>query len=317
MKNAILNFPKQFSWNPEVVGSIGRVAPSKYILVGMGGSHLAADLMSITHPRVSFTVHKNYSLPRLSTEELRNSLIILSSYSGNTEEVVHAFEEVQKRAMKCAIITTGGKLLELAQRHNIPYVQLPDISVQPRMATGFSIKALLKIMNDDDALSELRELGTILHAEDFEENGKRIAQTIEGCVPIIYASETNFPIAHNWKIKFNETGKIPAFSNMVPELNHNEMTSFSNPRFAKQFCFIVLKDEMDHPRIVKRIEILKTLLTEKGASVYDIDISHDNVWYKIFSTLLLADWTAYHTAQNLGHDPTEVPMVEDFKKLLN
>ena len=317
MLKSIIHFPKQFSWTPELVGDIKKTRTSKYILVGMGGSHLAADLIRITHPHVSFVVHKNYSLPSLPESELNESLIILSSYSGNTEEVLHVFEEVQKHAMKCAIITTGGKLLELAQKHNIPYVQLPDVGVQPRMATGFSLKALLKIMGDDRALSELRELGTILRAEDFEEKGKHVAQTIEGLVPIIYASETNFPIAHNWKIKLNETGKIPAFSNMVPELNHNEMTSFSNPRFAKKFCFLVLKDEMDHPRIVKRMEILKTLLTEKGASVYDIDISHDNVWYKIFSTLLLADWSAYYMAQNLGHDPTEVPMVEDFKKLLN
>ncbi|MBI2109290.1 MAG: hypothetical protein HYT93_03925 [Parcubacteria group bacterium] len=316
MRQAILNFPKQLLWEPQLVGEVHTRPIRRYIVIGMGGSHLGADLMRITHPRIPLIVHKNYSLPLLSREELKESLIILSSYSGNTEEVLHVFEQVRENDLKCVAITVGGKLLALAKEHHIPYVQLPDTGIQPRMATGFSKKALLKIMGDENSLQELSSLGAILQAGDFEERGREIAEEVKGLVPVVYASEANYPIAHNWKIKFNETGKIPAFSNMVPELNHNEMTSFSNPHFAKQFCFIILKDNTDHPRIIKRMEILKTLLAERGASIYDVEISHGNVWHKIFSTLLLADWSAYHVAQNLGHDPTEVPMVEEFKKLM-
>ena len=94
------------------------------------------------------------------------------------------------------------------------------------------------------------------------------------------------------------------------------MTGFSESRSVKKFYFMLLKDTADHPRISKRMEILKRLLLKKGACVETVDISHKSIWYKIFSTLLIADWAAYHVAKNLGYDPEQVPMVEEFKKMM-
>ena len=316
MEESIYNFPRQFAWNPEMVGAAYKKGIEKYIVVGMGGSHLAADLLSVTHPHLSIAVHKNYGLPFLSQKEIKKTLVILSSYSGNTEEVLDAFKKVRILGLKCAVTAMGGTLLTLAQKYAIPHVQLPDTGIQPRMATGFSLKALLKIMSDEDALKKTSELGETLNAEDFRARGRNIANMIKQRIPVIYASESNFPLAYNSKIKFNETGKVPAFCNMLPELNHNEMTGFSESQSVKKFCFILLKDAADHPRIIKRMNILKRLLLKKGARVKTIDISHKNIWYKIFSTLLIADFAAYHVAKNLGHDPEDVPMVEEFKKMM-
>ncbi len=218
------------------------------------------------------------------------------------------------------VIAVGGILLELAKKYKIPYIQLPDTNIQPRMALGFSIKALFKIIGDKKALHELLKLGTSLKAKRFEQEGAALAKKIKGRDPLIYASANNQALAQNWKIKFNETGKIPAFYNVFPELNHNEMTGFdtiqSTKRLSERFHFIFLKDGADIPRIKTRMNITEKLFKDRGFQVESISISHKNTFLKVFSTLLLADWTAYYTAKEYGAEPELVPMVEDFKKMM-
>ncbi len=118
----------------------------------------------------------------------------------------------------------------------------------------------------------------------------------------------------------NETGKIPAFSNVFPELNHNEMTGFDRKGKTKdlsgKFCFIFLSDNADHPQNRKRFEVTKRLYEERGLVVHSLPLQGTTRSEKIFSSLLLADWVAYHTALQYGVEPEQVPMVEEFKKLI-
>jgi glucose/mannose-6-phosphate isomerase len=156
---------------------------------------------------------------------------------------------------------------------------------------------------------------------------------LKNYVPVIYASNHNSSLAEIWKIKLNETGKIPAFYNVLPELNHNEMTSFdvsdSTAELSNKFYFIILKDMGDNPKILKRMQVLEKLYEDRNLKVETIEIpahnafsiadaggKNENVWHKIFSSLLLADWTAYYTALEYGLEPEQVPMVEEFKKLI-
>ncbi len=131
----------------------------------------------------------------------------------------------------------------------------------------------------------------------------------------------NEAIAYNWKIKFNETGKIPAFYNIFSELNHNEMTGFDvkdvTKDLSKNFTFILLKDNADDERIQKRMRILKKLYEDRGLSVIEIELQGDTAFQKIFSSIILADFAAYYTAMGYGLDPEQVPMVEEFKKLVS
>ena len=147
-----------------------------------------------------------------------------------------------------------------------------------------------------------------------------LAATLVGKVPVIYASHRNAAIAYNWKIKMNETGKIPAFMNVIPELNHNEMTGFdvhkSTEKLINNFYTLILRDEEDDPRIHKRMEILERLYNKRDIPTEIIAIEGTGRFEKIFSSLYLADWVAYYTAQEYGSDPDNVPMVEEFKKLM-
>ncbi len=320
MYEAIKNFNSQFTYEPEIKNKEKLIKPKWYIIAGMGGSHLAADLLRIWNPQLPLLVHRNYGLPQVPDEILKNSMIIASSYSGNTEEVIDTYEEARKRNIPLAAIAVHGKLLESAERDGVPYIQLPDTGIQPRSALGFSIKAILALMKENEAMLEMSKLTDILEPQVFEENGKELAKNLYGYVPIIYSSEQNKAIAYNWKIKFNETGKIPAFYNVFSELNHNEMTGFDvkekTKNLSEKFYFILLRDKADHPRIQKRMEVLKRLYQDRKLPVAEIQLEGQNVFHKIFSSLVLADWAAYYTAKMYDVEPEAVPMIEEFKDLI-
>lgn len=318
MRQAILDFPKQFIWEPQIKNSKKLVKTQNIIIAGMGGSALGAEILKMINPRLNIVVHRNYGLPQISN--LKDYLLIASSYSGNTEETIDAYLTARKKKLSTAVVCTGGKLLELAQKDKIPFVQIPKTDIQPRSALGFSVKALAKITKQKDTLNKLSIFGKQLvkiGSQYFEKKGKEMAEDFKGFVPIIYSSESNRPIAYNWKIKFNETGKIPAFCNVFPELNHNEMTGFDfnlqNKALCDKFKFIFLEDSQDHLRIQKRMQVLKQILQNKGFEVISHHLETKSILHKIFYSLLTADWASYYTAILYQAEPEKVPMIEEFK----
>lgn len=320
MYESIKSFHTQFVYKPEIENQNRLKKHERFIVVGMGGSHLAADLLKVWNPYSRIWVHWDYGLPPLSEETLKKSLVIANSYSGNTEEAIDAYEQAREKNLSVAAVSIGGKLLELAKKDGVPYVQMPDTGIQPRMSIGFNFKALLKLMNEEDALEEVNGLAHSLQPSDFEDAGRKLAERLRGFVPLIYSSRRNQPIAYTWKIKCNETGKIPAFYNMLPEMNHNEMTGFdiaeSTRQLSKNFYFILLRDSSDHPKVQKRMEALSRLYHDRGLAGEMIEIDGKNTFHKIFSSLILADWTAYYLGKSYGVETNEVPMVEEFKKLI-
>lgn len=319
MRDAILDFAKQFFWEPVVERPRKRLV-KKIIVAGMGGSHLAADILQSVHPELPLRVHRDYGFPHIPASERSSTLLIASSYSGNTEETIDAFRDAGNMKVARAAIAIGGTLEALARRARVPYVQMPDTGIQPRSALGFSIKGLAALMGLSSIETELSLLAKTLKPLVFEGRGKALAKTLKGSIPLIYASAQNEAVAYNWKIKFNETGKVPAFYNVLPELNHNEMTGFDhtakNVQLSKKFSVIFLADEDDHPRVQKRMTILRKLYRSRGLASIIVPLKGSNRWMRIFSSLILADWAAVHTAALYGAESEQVPMVEEFKKLM-
>ncbi len=321
MREAILNFNKQFSYKADIENGELLVKTSSYLVIGMGGSALASKILKTWNPDLDIVTQSDYSLPEFSAEERKNKLVILSSYSGNTEEVVDAFKKTRERKLNIAVVAVGGELLKLAIEHKVPYIKLPETGIQPRMALGFSVIALLELLGKKDELLKIRSLVDILKPALLEEEGKKMAEALRDSIPVIYTSSRNLSIAYNWKIKFNETGKTPAFYNVFPELNHNEMTGFdvqdATRGLSDKFYFIILKDRQDDPRISKRMEVLEKLYQDRNLKIKTIELSGEDVWHKIFSSLLLADWAALYTAEGYGVESEQVPLVEEFKKLIS
>lgn len=321
MKNAIKKFAEQFAYEPIIMNEKKlKKNYKKYVLSGMGGSHLSADLARIYDPTLPLIIRSDYGLPQMLAREHKHSLFIASSYSGNTEEVIDALNMALKEKIPSAVIAVGGKLLDIARKKNLPYIQLPNTGIQPRSALGFSLNALFKLMGQENALKDCYKLAKTLNPSKLEGAGKQLAKKLKDKIPIIYCSHHNKAIGYNWKIKLNETGKIPAFYNVFPELNHNEMTGFdvkpSSKHLSNNFYFIILKDKSDHKQIQKRMDITAKLYENRGLKVEKIELKGKNTLEKIFSSLVLADWTAIHTAENYGLESEQVPMVEEFKNLI-
>ncbi len=324
IQDDIKSYAKQFEYEPKVENAAklpgGLKKYKKFIVCGMGGSHLAADILKAWHPELDIIVWSNYGLPPLSEKELKERLVIASSYSGGTEETIDAFNAARAKRLAIAVIATRGKLISLAGKNKVPYVQMPDLHQQPRIATGLSLMALLALMGERTWFLEAKQLAIQLHPSREELRGKDLAKRLHGSIPVIYASARNAAIAYNWKIKFNETGKIPAFQNIVPELNHNEMTGFDTKTktipLSRNFHFVFIKDGADNPRIIKRMSVMEKLMKDRGFKVEVIFLQGKDELHKIFNALVLADWTTYHAAKLYGVDPEQVPMVEEFKRLI-
>jgi glucose/mannose-6-phosphate isomerase len=320
MYDAIQKFPLQFAYRPAIVNKNKLRTYRRFVVLGMGGSNLAPDLFKIREPRLNVISHRDYGLPTIEPSLQRDTLFIASSYSGNTEETLAGFDEARRRGLSLAVLTTGGKLLERAKRFGVPYVELPKTGIQPRSALGFALLGLAALMKQPKLEHELRALQGSLKTSPLEKKGKILAKALKGRVPVIYASLQDFSIAYNWKIKFNETGKIPAFANSFPELNHNEMTGFdavpSTKKLSKDFHFVFLKNGFGNKKIAKRMDVTAKLYRARGLKVEIIPISGAPVFERICNSLMLADFTAYYTAELYKVEAEQVPMVEEFKKLI-
>ena len=320
MRDDILNFHTQFDFEPKIECKGNLPRAERFVLCGMGGSHLAADLLQLANPKLDFHVHQMYGVPTLRGEYVEDHLLIASSYSGNTEEVVDFAKNAWERSIPTAVVATGGKLIALAKGYNMPHVVLPATGIQPRSALGYSILGIAKIIGEEKLLTQLHALKEKLKPEEWESLGQGLAETIgrEGKIPVIYTSAKNRSIGYNWKIKCNETGKVPAFYNVLPELNHNEMASFDVARSTKSltdnFHFIFIEDENDHERVKTRMKVTRELYEAKGLPVTRLSLRGEGEYERIFNSLLLADWTALYLARFYGREPEKVALIEEFKK---
>ncbi len=320
MDEIIKNFPKQFKLEPEVINEENLAKKDKYIVCGMGGSHLSADILKQAYPRLDLTVYMNYGLPEMSDERLKRSLVIISSYSGNTEEPISSLLSAINKKLSVVVMASGGKLLDIAKENKIPYIKLPEEDIPPRMALGYSLVSLLKIIGNGNKLNEARSLITSLDIKSLKNKGKELASSLEGKIPLIYSSFENSAIAYIYKITFNESVKIPAFYNLFPELNHNEMEGFDvgvnsvSGELAEKFHIILLRDSSDHPRITKRMESTGALL--KGIGITNLDLEKGSSLYKIFSAIIVAYWASIYMSKGYKVEPAPVPLIEKFKNLI-
>ncbi len=311
MKEIILNFPKQLTTELETYYLDKINYPIDYfLLVGMGGSHLAGDILKNLKPSLNLGIHSDYQLPQnLKT----NSLIIIASYSGNTAETLNALTEAEDKNYPLVVITTGGQLWTEAENKNLPRIKIPGTGIPPRMALGYFLNSLALITKDNDLANQLSRI--TLTPDQLEENGQDLADSLSGLVPLCYASASNSSLALNWKIKLNETGKTPAFWNVFPEMNHNEIESLNT--WPDNFIAILIKDENDDDKIKSRMTVFLELLKNHHKKYLLVELDGQSRLIKFLNNLILADWVSYYLAQKQNLDPAQTPIIEEFKKLIN
>ncbi|MDP3955678.1 MAG: SIS domain-containing protein [bacterium] len=319
MEKSITEFGLQFNYQPEIECSDSLQKTNKYVLVGMGGSHLQADVIKKAVPTLDIVVWSDYGLPLLA--DIDERLIVFSSYSGNTEEVLDAYALAGEKKYHRAVLTAGGKLLECAKAENVAYVELPNTGIQPRNALGLTVRGLLALLSLGDELQKTDNLIMKFGDTSLRILGEKIASQAQGKIPVVYSSRRNETIAFNWKIKCNETGKIPAFYNVFPELNHNELAGMDvieKTRVLSESLFVIfILDSTDDKRIAARMNATQALYDARGIKTVAVTINGDSEYEKIFTTLLIGDWFALSLAKIYGAEPEKVLIIEEFKKMIS
>ncbi len=301
------------------------------VVIGMGGSAIGGDLVRsylASSLLVPFQVIRNYSLPEYVDDE---TLVIVSSYSGNTEETLSALDDAIGRKAMIAAISTGGMLEDICKLNEIPMAQLPE-GLQPRAAIGYSFVPTLlffeKIGLVKNLTKEVESTIKLLKTtreefiEDNELNSnpaKKLAKSMYGKIPIIYSGPVNTDVVGlRWKGQICENAKTLAFANQYAEFNHNELVGWADNAKAmkKQLIVIQLHDAADHNQIVQRMDIVHKLIAEIGIDVEEINAIGATPLERMFFLIQLGDFASYYLAILNDVDPTPVKVITRLKGML-
>ena len=307
-------------------------APAHILFVGMGGSAMAGELLRLLgrdRSPVPMTVIRDYTLPAWVDEK---TLVVGLSYSGNTEETISAFREARKRSAGLLGISSGGKLGAFCQSEKIPFVQIPG-GRPPRTALGYLTIPVFLIFQRaglfskiSGELEELREIAQEkvrrfgLKNDEKENPAKQLARQFQGKLPVFYAPENLGALALRWKAQINENAKQQAFWNVLPEMNHNEIVGWElagQDSWQGSFHAVFLHDQNGDPRIRRRIEITAEMLKKRGVEILSLNTEGRSYFARLFSLILLADFTSYYLALLNGVDPTPIPVIDALKSKLS
>jgi glucose/mannose-6-phosphate isomerase len=303
-------------------------AISQIVVSGMGGSAIGGDLMrtfvEATSP-IPVSVNRSYTLPAHVDDR---TLLVASSYSGNTEETLAALEVAIERGSHVFCITSGGRLLSLAREHGFPHIVIPG-GLPPRAALPYSFAPQLALATNlglvDVSLPDQTEIVRVLQegVERYSDlNGNDaldLATIVKDHVALIY-SAAGFLEAVNvrWCGQLEENAKTLAFGNVFPEMNHNEIVGWDHSEaFLNHFGVIVLRDRDDHPRIQHRFDVTRDILQRKAAFWIEKETMGEGRLARMFSLIQLADWTSYYLSFLNGVDPTTIKLIDKLKEELS
>lgn len=307
---------------PEIPG-IQRI-----LIAGMGGSAIGADLLASyvsEQCRLPVFVHRDYDLPAWAKEP--QTLVIISSHSGNTEESLSVFDKAAANRCSMVAITTGGKLADKAQQLHIPLWLFPNEG-QPRAAVGYSFGLLLSLFNRlgyianpvnelSSALKAMRQAQTSLTADVpvMSNPAKRMAGQLIGRYVTVIGSGILSPIARRWKCQISELAKAWAQFEFIPEADHNTLAGSLNPEeVLSKLAVLFLRSPSDDPRNRNRTELTKKALMLQGISVDIIDAGGETPLANLWTLLHFGDYMAYYLAMAYQVDPTPVAAIEAFKQ---
>ncbi len=304
--------------------------PRAFVLVGMGGSAIAGDLLRILADRegtVPVHVVRHYEPPSWISPE---DFLVFSSYSGETEETLAAHAALRRLGCRAAVLTSGGTLAARAREEGLPAALLPP-GLPPRAALGYSFSALALIADHVGVLGDLdRRLGRAADAVEkaatayspnvlqFHNPAKQLAIRLSGHpVELVGNLRTTEPLAWRWKGQLNENSKHLAWVSALPEMTHNEVDGFVNPRgVIGRVAVVLLRDPGDHPRIVRRFDWLASYLRKRKVRVETVMLEGDDPMTRILTGVSLGDHVSYYLALRNGADPSALPGVTALKQAL-
>jgi len=298
------------------------------VYTGMGGSALAAMFVH-TWPLIKepFEIVRDYQLPEYVDKD---TLVIVSSYSGNTEETLSSLADAESRGANIVVISSGGKLSEIAQHKGYPLYCIPK-DYQPRYAVLYCFKALVDLLSKVNLVGTDDRSGSLKQASDFIDNAvkswrpdvitsqnyaKQLALDIVGKSVVIYAGPKLYPAAYKWKISFNENAKNIAWCNQYPEFNHNEFLGWTSQPLEKPYAVVDLRSKLESQQVQKRFEISERLLSGRRPAPLVVEAEGQTILEQMLWVVALGDFVSIYTAILNGLNPSPVDLIEKFKKQL-
>jgi glucose/mannose-6-phosphate isomerase len=325
METLVAQFPDQLIEALQI-GKAAKIHPSEHpihrvYVAGMGGSGIGADFVASfirDECQVPYQTGKGYSIPAFVDQ---NTLAIVSSYSGNTEETLSSFEEMRASGAKIICLASGGRLIEEAQRHGLDYIQLPGGSPSPRACLGYSLVQQLWILHhlgliSGTLLDQIASAAELLreHQATIQERADQVAGLIHDRLPVIYSLDRLEPVAVRMRQQFNENGKMLCWHHVLPEMNHNELVGWRQAE--ERIAAIFLRSVDESKRNQLRTEITKEVVGNFAGSVLEIRAKGSNLVERALYLVHLADWISVQLAVLRGVDAIEIKVIDYLKKTL-
>jgi len=310
---------------PRSYQEIDRIA-----VLGMGGSAIAGDIWRALLERECavpvFNV-RAYDLPPYVDER---TLVIASSFSGDTEEVLSAFEQALAIPAPKIVVTTGGQLLAKARANDVPSFTF-DYDGEPRAALGWGLMPLLAIASSlrlmKAVAADVDEAAAVLDAlvQEIAEDvptrtnpAKRMAGDLQGRLPVVYGAGPLIEVARRWKAQLNESGKSWASFEELPEIHHNAIIGYSSPREIADRTAVIFLESADlvHERVRLRYGFTKDLLARAGVAAYSVEARGAGALAQMLSLVLFGDYVSAYLSFLYGEDPTPTAVIDELKAWL-
>jgi glucose/mannose-6-phosphate isomerase len=300
------------------------------VVLGLGGSAIGADLLRVLlvdECPVPVIVQRDYGVPAFADA---HTLVIASSYSGNTEETLSGFDAAWERGAHLLAVTTGGELARRARDRGIPLYTF-DYPTQPRAAVGYSLLSLLGIVQHlgwaSDKSGDVAEAIAVMEQWQAEigpavpasaNPAKSLAKELYGHLPVVYGAEHLSAVARRWKGQLNENAKSWAVYDVVPELMHNTVAGYPcPPALRDEALVVVLAAASNHPRVRTRLDIIVELLRRDGFTCRVVQARGRSKLAQVLSLVHLGDLVSYYLAMLYNVDPWEIANIDWVKERLS
>ncbi len=325
-----------FAQHIEDAVRIGSTAPLRknvrsvrsVVVTGLGGSAIGGDLLrcyladSLSIP---FVVNRSYELPAFVNQ---STLVVVSSYSGNTEETIAAHRDALKRKAQVVAVTSGGHTSRIARRAGHSWIELPA-GFHPRAALAYSFFTILMTLIRLGLVRPLRApireaIDTIASMSNrlsdpasLDNEALSLASTLHGTVPLIYSPVQLEAVNLRWRTQIEENAKQLAFGNVLPEMNHNEIVGWKQlPNVQHSLSAVFLADRETPRRIALRERFTQEILQPRAASLSVVHSLGRSRLARMFSLVHLGDWVSLYLAFLNGEDPSPVAVIDRLKEQL-
>lgn len=324
MKELIAAFPGQLEEALRIGQNYSFKSPSEtpanVLLTGLGGSGIGGSIIQnyvADKLKVPFTVNKDYFIPAFVNS---GTLVIVCSYSGNTEETLQAMKQAIKAKATVVCITSGGEIEALAAKKGYDCIVVPG-GMPPRTCVGYSIVGILFVLRHFGLLKtkfipEIQASIDLLNAETkaLARKAQTIAKKLDGKFPIIYASQPFEGLAVRVRQQINENSKMLASHGVIPEMNHNELVGWRDK--DDRYAVVLLRNEDDYERVQTRMEINKKIIKKYTPNIIELYSKGNSYFEKLFYFIHLTDWVSLYLSELHGVDATEVQVIDYLKSSL-